>query len=88
MSISTAIYLNQFGLIAGFIGAVLLAFSTKVGVISKNGSVIFTGLDPMDHPEDNLKRVRSSHWRNRYLTPVGWIMLAISFFVQFVATLG
>jgi len=80
--------LNQTGLVIGFLGSILLAFSAKVGVISKNGSVIFDGLDPMDPAADNVKRVRSSHLRNRVLTPVGWIMLATSFFLQFIATLG
>lgn len=80
--------LNQIGLVLGFVGAVLLAFSNKVGVISKGGSTIFTGLDPMDPAEDNLRRVRSSHWRNRYFTPIGWAMLAASFLAQLVATWG
>lgn len=78
--------LNQAGLIIGFAGAVLLAFSNKVGVISKGGAVIFTGLDPMDPSEDNLKRVKASHWRNRYFTPAGWCMLALSFLIQLAAT--
>ena len=72
----------------GFIGVVLVACSNKIGVISKGGSTIFTGLDPMDPAEDNLKRVRSSHWRNRYLMPIGWAFIAISFLLQFIATLG
>ena len=69
--------LNQAGLILGFAAAILLAFSSKVGVISKGGSIIFEGLDPMDPSEDNLKRVLSSHWRNRYFTPLGWGMLDV-----------
>jgi hypothetical protein len=82
----SAAVLNQFGLVLGFAGSVLLAFSAKVGVISKGGSVIFTGLDPMDPAEENVKRVRAAHWRNRFFTPSGWAMLAISFLLQFVAT--
>jgi hypothetical protein len=78
--------LNQIGLIIGFLGTVALALSTKVGVISKDGSIIFSGLDPLDPADANVRRVRSSHRRNRYLTPIGWGMLAISFFMQFVAT--
>ena len=78
--------LNQFALVIGFIGSILLAFSSKVGVISKGGSVIFEGLDPMDPAADNLKRVKSSHWRNKWFTPAGWGMLALSFFTQLVAT--
>ncbi len=86
MCMPSPVVLNQVGLVIGFIGAALLAFSNKVGVISKGGSVIFTGLDPMDPAEDNVKRVKSSHWRNRYFTLVGWGMLAVSFLMQFVAT--
>lgn len=80
--------LNQIGLILGFVGAIVLAFSGKVGVISKGGSAIFTSLDPMDPAEENLRRVRSSHWRNRYFTPIGWATLAASFLTQLVATLS
>jgi len=84
-AISSA-HLNQIGLVIGFLGSILLALSGKVGVISKEGSIIFTGLDPMDTAEDNIKRVRQSHWRNRIFTPVGWGMLAMSFFLQLIAT--
>ena len=63
-----------------------MAFSAKVGVISKNG-VIFTGLDPMESSELNEKKVRSSHWRNRVFAPVGWAMLALAFLLQFASTL-
>ena len=80
--------LNQIGLVFGLVGAILLACAGKVGVISKGGFTEFTGLDPMDPAEDNLRRVRSSHWRHRYFTPTGWTLLAISFLAQFVATLG
>lgn len=82
----TATLLNQIALVLGFVGAILLAFSARVGVISKDGSVIFTGLDPMEPAERNVKRVRASHWRNRFFTPVGWFMLAASFLLQLAAT--
>ena len=87
MTASTLLLLNQFGLVIGFMGSVLLAFSARVGVLSKDGSVIFTGLDPMESPDSNVNRVRSSHWRNRFFTPVGWFMLASSFLLQLTATL-
>lgn len=86
MCMPLPVVLNRVGLIVGFIGAVLLAFSNKVGVRSKGGTVIFTGLDPMKPAEDNVKRVKSSHWRNRYFTPMGWCMLAASFLMQLAAT--
>jgi hypothetical protein len=79
--------LTQVGLALGFIGVVLLACSNKIGVISKGGSTIFTGLDPMEPAEKNLKRVRASHWRNRYLMPLGWVLVAASFLLQFVASI-
>lgn len=82
----TANLLNQVGLALGFLGAVLLAFSSKVGVLSKGGSIVFTGLDPMDPSELNARKVKSSHWRNRVFTPVGWGMLALAFFLQLAAT--
>ena len=87
MSAETSNLFNQIGLLLGFVGALLLWFSPRVGVISKGGSVIFTGLDPMDPSELNLKRVRSSHWRNRYFTPIGWGMVVSSFLLQFIATI-
>jgi hypothetical protein len=87
MSSSNIIFLNQCGLVVGFIGAILLALSAKVGVLSRDGSIIFTGLDPMAPVEANAKRVQSSHWRHRFLTPIGWLMLASSFALQFAATL-
>ena len=79
-------HLNQIGLVVGFAGAVLLAFSSKIGVISKNGTVIFSGLDPMESADLNLSRVRSSHWRSRVFTPVGWSMLSLSFLLQLAAS--
>jgi hypothetical protein len=85
--IISPIFVNQIGLFVGFLGALLLVFSGKVGVISKNGSIVFTGLDPMDQVEDNIKRVRQSHWRNRIFTPAGLGMLTVSFFLQLTATL-
>lgn len=88
MNISLQIgpFLNRAGLAIGFFGAVLIARSMKVGVLSKSGSVILTGLDPMESSEENVNRVLSSHWRNRFLTPLGWCLLSISFALQFVAT--
>ena len=82
----TSEFLNQIGLIVGFIGSVLLAFSAKVGVISKTGEIIFTGLDPMAPSEKNKKIVISSHWRNRFFTPIGWVLLALAFLIQLFAT--
>lgn len=86
MNISDPTLLNQLALVIGFLGSIVLAFSNKVGVISQNGTVIFNGLDPMSPAEENLKRVKSSHWRNRYFTPIGWFMLASSFLLQLTAT--
>ena len=86
MCIFSPMLFNQIALVTGFVGAVLLAFSNTFGVISKGGSVIFSGLDPMDPAEDNERRVKSSHWRNRWFTPIGWGMLAVSFLMQFIAT--
>ena len=86
MSSSNILLLNQCGLVVGFVGAILLALSAKVGVLSKDGSIIFSGLDPMAPAETNAKRVQSSHWRHRFLTPVGWLLLASSFALQFAAT--
>ncbi len=86
MFLLTPTFISQTGLIIGFFGSVLLAFSAKVGVISKNGTsvtVILDGLDPMISPEINTKRVLASHWRNRVFTPIGWAMLSISFLLQF-----
>lgn len=78
----SATLLNQIALVAGFIAAGLLAFSAKVGVISNDGSIIFDGLDPMDRSELNVKRVKSSHRRNKYFTPIGWFLLTASFALQ------
>lgn len=88
MFLLTSTFISQSGLVIGFLGSVLLAFSAKVGVISKNGKeirVIFNGLDPMVPSEINTQIVLSSHWRNRLFTPIGWIMLSLSFLLQFLA---
>ena len=82
----TTTFLNQVGLILGLVGAILLALSGTVGVISNDASIIFTGLDPMEASDLNTKRVKASHWRNRIFTPIGWVMLAISFLLQLIAT--
>ena len=82
------ILLNQIGLVIGFIGAILLAFSNKVGVVSRDGCIIFNGLDPMNPAAENIERVQRSHWRNRFFTPAGWSMLSASFLLQFLATLS
>lgn len=88
MNADTTTLFNQVGLFLGLIGSVLLGFSSRVGVISKGGGVSFEGLDPMDSVEQNEKRVRRSHWRNRYLAPAGWCMLVGSFLLQFLATVN
>ena len=82
----TATLLNQIALVTGFCAAILLAFSAKVGVISRGGSIIFDGLDPMDPSEVNVKRVKLSYWRNRFFTLIGWFLLASSFALQLWAT--
>ena len=78
--------INQIGLVLGLIATILLAFSTRVGVISRNGNIIFGGLDPMAPPDENEHRVVSSHRRSRLLQPVGWSLFAVSFALQFTAT--
>jgi hypothetical protein len=88
MSPSIVILSNQVGLALGFVGAILLANSAKLGVISSNGNIIFTGLDPMAPADKNEKRVLRSHWRNRYIMPIGWGLLSLSFLLQFTATLS
>lgn len=80
--------LNQIGLVFGFVGSILLAISTRVGVISRGGSIIFDGLDPMAPSEDNARRVLRSHWRAKYFGPTGWSMLVASFLLQYLATMG
>ncbi|NOS94020.1 MAG: hypothetical protein HOP30_19045 [Cyclobacteriaceae bacterium] len=85
--IITEALLNQLGLIIGLIGSIMLAFSGITGVISKNGSIIFTGLDPMESSDTNERKVRKTHRRNKIYTPIGWFMIAISFLLQFIATL-
>jgi hypothetical protein len=88
MYILTPERLNQAGLVLGFLGAILLSCAAKVGVVSRDGTVIFDGMDPMESSEVNRKRVRRSHWRNRWFTPIGWGLVAISFAAQYLATLG
>ena len=84
--------LSQIGLVLGFAGAILLAFSQAVGNIYKykDGSEVidFGDQDPLAKPELKIKRVRSSHWRKRYFTPLGWGMLVVSFFLQLLATIS
>ncbi len=87
MSYFSQIVLNQIGLVLGFVGSILLSFSNKVGVVTKDGRVRFEGLDDMDSVDKNLGIVERSHWRNRVFTPVGWVMIVLSFFIQLVATL-
>jgi hypothetical protein len=79
-------HINQIGLVLGFLGSIILAFSGKVGVISKNGAIVFTGLDSINSAEANIRHVKQSHWRNRFFTPFGWGLLSASFFLQFFAT--
>jgi len=78
--------LNQVGLLCGIMGSILLAFSAKVGVISKSGQIIFSGLDPSDSTANNKNKVLSSHWKNKVLTPIGWGLIALAFMLQFIAT--
>ena len=80
-------FLSQAGLIAGFIGSVLLAFSGKVGVIGKDGTIYFYGLDYMENSEKNEKKVLRSHWRNKFFTPTGWTLLSLAFLLQFLSTI-
>ena len=80
-------HINQIGLVLGFLGSIILAFSGKVGVISKNGAIVFTGLDSINSAEANIRHVKQSHWRNRLFTPVGWVLISVSFLLQLFATL-
>lgn len=82
----TPVLLSRAGLVFGIVGSLLLAFSAKIGTVSKGGQIIFNGLDPMELAEKNKKKVLNSHWRNRYLSPTGWGMLVISFCLQFAST--
>lgn len=75
--------MNQIGLACGFLGVILLAFSAKHGVIDSDGTIHFDGLPKK---ESSLKRVQRSHWRNKYLTPPGWILLTVAFALQLAAT--
>ena len=86
MSANIGTLINQIGLVSGFLGSIILVFSGKVGVVSKNLDIIFTGLDPMKSAEDNEKSVLQSHRRNRFCTPVGWGMLSVAFVLQLIAT--
>lgn len=88
MFLLTPIIISQTALILSFLGSVLLAFSAKVGVISKNGKevrLIFNDLDPMISHEINAKRFLLSHWRNRLFIPIGWAMISLFFLLQFSA---
>lgn len=78
--------INQIGLVFGLLAAIVLAFATKVGVISRNGTIVFSGLDPLVPAKDNEYRVASSHKRYCYLQPIGWSFFAVSFVLQFTAT--
>lgn len=87
MQLPSPVTLDRIGLILGLFGAIVLACSSRIGIISKNGSVIFNGLDPMEPADKNVRHVRWSYWRNRYFTRIGWGLFAISFVTQFLATL-
>jgi len=78
--------INQIALVFGAIASICLAMSNSVGVLSKSGNAIFYGLDPMEDPEINTKKVIFSHKRKRILAPVGWLLFFLSFALQFWAT--
>lgn len=84
---SLALVVNQTGLVLGLVAAILLALPPKVGVKSIDGTIIFSGLDPMASTDGNVKRVLASHWRSKFLTPTGFVMLSFSFLLQFAATI-
>lgn len=85
--IITSKLIAQAGMVLGMLGSIMLAFSVKVGTISKDGNIIFNDLDPMQPAEENKRKVLRSHRRNRYFVPIGWLLLAMSFCLQFTATL-
>lgn len=82
----TSVVISQTGLVLGFVGSIVLAFSGKVGVIMKDGRIRFEGLDDMAPAEENVRTVKSSHWRHRHFTPVGWLLLASAFLLQLLAS--
>ena len=84
----TAEFLSQTGMVLGFLGSITLAFSVKIGVLGSNGTIIFTGLDPMEPAENNAAKVKAAHRRNRVCAPAGWSMLSLAFLFQFTATLS
>ena len=79
--------LIQSGLVCGFVGSVLLFYSTKVGVMMPDGRMRFEGLDDLAPVEENKSKVRSSHWRNKWFTPIGWLLIIAAFSLQFISTI-
>lgn len=79
--------LAQTGLVLGFIGAILLFFSEKKGVIMPDGRMRFDGLSDLAPVDKNKKIVQRSYWRNKWFTPIGWCLLSLSFLLQFISTL-
>ncbi len=91
MNMEILTYLNPIALGFGFLGTIFLGvpwFSTPVGriFVFKDGGreIRFPELHPMIPGEEKEKIVRSSHRRARCFTPLGWGLLALSFFFQLI----
>lgn len=84
MALSTTV--NQLGLICGFASAVIFWRAKPVGVVDKDGKASRAdGLDYYADPEATTNLIENSHARSRYLNPLGWKLLALSFLLQFIS---
>ncbi len=88
MNMDITTFLNQSGLLCGFLGTVLLFFAKAKGTIMADYRMRFDGLDDMAPVERNKKHVKRSHWRQKWFTPTGWILLSSSFLMQYIAAVS
>lgn len=83
--VSCGDFLSQFGLLFGFVASILLFFSQKVGTIMADDRIRYDGLDDLAPADEKKRKVRSSHWRNKWFTPIGWILLSLAFLLQLIS---
>ena len=78
--------LNEIGLVLNFLGAVLLAWCSDLGIhITKEGFATLGG-HPVDMPNDEkLRRNRFRRKKAAIGLPVGWLLFAAGFALQILA---
>lgn len=78
--------LSVSGIVLGFTGVVLLAFSgNNKGHVSEDGNTVVITDGDYYSGQEKEKEIRNADWRNKNLTPLGWGLIGLGTVLQLAA---